>query len=267
MQGPPEAPRRPTELTAHGDTRVDDWYWLRHRDDPEVIAYLEAENTWTELATAHSAALEDKLFEEIKGRIQETDVSAPVRYGGWWYYTRSYEGSQYGVHCRRRARAGQRAADALTDTSDEEVVVDENLLAEGHEYFALGALQLSPDHALAAYSTDTEGDEVYTLRVRDMTTGADLADEIPGTYYGVDWSEDNRTLFYTVLDEAKRPFRVFRHRVGTDPSQDVLVYQEDDEAFHVGLGKTRSREWLVIASNSAVTSEARVIPAADPEAE
>ncbi|MBV8305756.1 MAG: S9 family peptidase [Acidimicrobiia bacterium] len=267
VQRPPEAPRRPTELTAHGDTRVDDWYWLRHRDDPEVIAYLEAENAWTEQATGHTAALEDKLFEEIKGRIQETDVSAPVRYDSWWYYTRSYEGSQYGVHCRRRARAGQRAADALADTSDEEVVVDENLLAEGHEYFALGALQLSPDHALAAYSIDTEGDEVYTLRVRDMTTGADLADEIPGTYYGVDWSEDNRTLFYTVLDEAKRPFQVYRHRVGTVAADDVLVYQEDDEAFHVGLGKTRSRQWLVIASNSAVTSEARVIPAADPEAE
>ena len=267
MQGPPDAPRRPTELTAHGDTRIDDWYWLRDRDDPEVIAYLEAENRWTERATAHTATLEKKLFGEIKSRIEETDVSAPVRHGSWWYYTRSYEGLQYGVHCRRRARAGEGAAEALANTSDELVVLDENLLAEGHEYFALGALQPSPDHALVAYSTDTAGDEVYTLRVRDMNAGADLADEIPGTHYGVDWGEDNRTLFYTVLDDAKRPFQVYRHCVGTDPSEDPLVYQEDDEAFHVGLGKTRSREWLVIASQSAVTSEARVIPAADPEAE
>ena len=267
MQGPPRAPRRPTDLTAHGDTRVDDWYWLRERDDPDVVAYLDAENKWTEQATGHTAALQKKLFEEIKGRIQETDVSAPVAYGGWWYYTRTVEGSQYGVHCRRRMRAGETAVEARADSTHEEIVLDENALAEGHDYFSLGALQLSPDHTLVAYSTDTEGDEVYTLRVRDLTTGADRVDEIPGTYYGVDWSEDNSTVFYTSLDDAKRPYRVYRHHVDTDRSDDVLVYQEDDEAFHVGLGKTRSREWLVIASHSAVTSEARVIPAAEPQAE
>ncbi|MBV8387389.1 MAG: oligopeptidase B, partial [Acidimicrobiia bacterium] len=124
MQGPPTAPRRPTELRAHGDTRVDDWYWLRDRDDPEVIAYLEAENAWTEQATAHTQALQERLFEEIKSRIQETDVSGPVAYGGWWYYTRTVEGLQYGVHCRRRIRPGEAAADVLADTSGEEVVLD-----------------------------------------------------------------------------------------------------------------------------------------------
>ena len=267
MEGPPKARRRPTELSAHGDTRVDDWYWLRERDDPEVIAYLVAENEWTEQTTAHTAPLQEKLFQEIKARIQETDVSAPVAYGGWWYYTRTAEGLQYGVHCRRQMRSGVRAAGALDDTSDEQVLLDENVLAEGHEYFSLGALQLSPDHTLVAYSTDTEGDEVYTLRVRDLTTGTDLAEAIPGTYYGVDWAADNSVLFYTVLDDAKRPYRVYRHRVGTDPSGDVLVYEEDDEAFHVGLGKTRSRAWLVIASQSAVTSESWVVPTADPEAQ
>jgi oligopeptidase B len=123
---------------------------------------------------------------------------------------------------------------------------------------------MSPNHRLVAYSTDTEGDEVYTLRVRDLETGTALADEVPGTYYGVEWSEDGGTLFYTVVDDAMRPFRVFRHRLGTDPSEDALVYEEADEAFHVGLGKTRSREWLVIAAQSAVTSEMRVIPAAEP---
>ena len=264
MNRPPDAPRRPTELTAHGDTRVDDWYWLRDRDDPEVIAYLQAENDWTEQATAHTAALQERLFEEIKGRIQETDVSAPVGYGDWWYYTRSFEGSQYGVHCRRPRQTGESAAAALADTSDEQVLLDENVLAEGHEYFALGALQISADHTRIAYSTDTEGDEVYTLRVRDLAAAADLGDEIPGTYYGVEWSKDNAVLFYTVLDDAKRPWRVFRHTVGDNAANDVLVYQEDNQAFHVGLGKTRSREWLVIASQSAVTSEAHVIPAADP---
>jgi oligopeptidase B len=266
MDRPPGAPRRPTELTAHGDTRVDDWYWLRDRDDPEVIAYLEAENQWTEQATAHTEALQKTLFEEIKGRIQETDVSAPVGFGGWWYYTRSFEGSQYGVHCRR-PNTGEPAATALSNTSDEQVLLDENVLAEGHEYFALGAVQISPDHKRVAYSTDTEGDEVYTLRVRDLATASDLADEIPGTYYGVEWSEDNGTLFYTVLDEALRPWRVYRHALGDAATNDVLVYQEDDQAFHVGLGKTRSRQWLVIASQSAVTSEVRVIPSADPTSE
>src|SRR6266513_548191 len=225
MNRPPEAPRRPTELTAHGDTRVDDWYWLGDRDNPEVIAYLQAENDWTEQATAHTKPLEEKLFEEIKGRIQETDVSAPVGYGDWWYYTRSFEGSQYGVHCRHARPPGESAANALVDTSDEQVLIDENLLAEGHDYFAMGAVQVSPDHKRVAYSTDTEGDEVYTLRVRDLETAADLADEIPG---------------------------------------DVLLYEEDDEGFHVGLGKTRSREWLVIASQSMVTSEVHVIPTVDP---
>jgi oligopeptidase B len=246
---------------------VDDWYWLRDRDDPDVIAYLEAENDWTEQATAHTAALQEKLFEEIKGRIQETDVSAPAGFGDWWYYTRSFEGSQYGVHCRRPRTAGESAATALAGTADEQVLLDENVLAEGHEYFALGSAQISPDHRRLAYSTDTEGDEVYTLRVRDLETDADLADQIPGTYYGVEWGEDNATLFYTVLDEAKRPWRVYRHGVGDDPTGDVLVHQEDDDAFHVGIGKTRSREWLVIASNSAVTSEVRVIPATDPTRE
>ncbi|MBV8985076.1 MAG: S9 family peptidase [Acidimicrobiia bacterium] len=267
MQGPPTAPRRPTELRAHGDTRVDDWYWLRDRDDPEVIAYLEAENAWTEQATAHTQALQERLFEEIKSRIQETDVSGPVAYGGWWYYTRTVEGLQYGVHCRRRIRPGDSAADVLADTSGEEVVLDENALAEGHDYFALGALALSPDHTRAAYSTDTEGNEVYSLRVRDLESGADLSDEVPGTYYGVEWSEDGQGLWYTTLDDAKRPWRVHRHRLGDDAASDVLVHQEDDAAFHVGIGKTRSRQWLVIASQSAVTSELRVIPAGAPETE
>jgi len=266
MDRPPEAPRRPTELTAHGDTRVDDWYWLRDRDDPEVIAYLEAENAWTEQATAPTKALQDQLFEEIKGRIQETDVSAPVPFDDWWYYTRTAEGLQYGRHCRRRRTPGESAAAALDSAEDEQVYLDDNILAEGQEYFALGAAEPSPDHTRLAYSTDTEGDEVYTLRVRDLETGADLADQIPGTYYGVEWSEDNGTVFYTVLDDAKRPWRIYRHTLGDDAANDHLVYQEDDAAFHVGLGKTRSRAWLVIASQSAVTSEVRVIPAADPHA-
>jgi oligopeptidase B len=247
---------------------VDEWYWLRERDDPDVIAYLEGENQWTEQATAHTKALQETLFSEIKGRIQETDVSAPVARGPWWYYTRTVEGRQYGVHCRRPRRGpDEPAAAALADTAGEEVMLDQNVLAEGHDYFALGAAEVSPDHRLLAYSTDTEGDEVYTLRVRDLATGKDLGDEIPDTYYGVEWGADNATLLYTVLDAAKRPWRVYRHRLGDVAAGDVLVYQEDDDAFHVRLGKTRSQEWLLIESQSAVTSEVRLVPTFDPTAE
>src|SRR5437588_5666548 len=218
VERPPSAPRRPTNLTRHGDERVDDWYWLRERDNPDVVAYLEAENRWAEQATAHTAGVQETLFGEIKGRIQETDVSAPVGYGPWWYYTRSVEGLQYGVHCRRR-RTGrdETAASVLAGTTEEQVLLDENALAEGHEYFALGAIQISPDHRMVAYSTDVEGDQVYTLRVRDLASG-DLGDEIPGTYYGVEWSQDNTRLFYTVLHAAKRPWRVYRHRPGHHPA-------------------------------------------------
>lgn len=267
MHGPPRAPRRPTPLTAHGDTRIDDWYWLRERDDPEVIGYLEAENTWAEQVMGHTAEFQDALFDEIKGRIQETDMSAAVANGPWWYYTRTIEGLQYGVHCRRRRRADEPAAAAMADTTGEDVILDENALSTGHDYFALGAAAISPDHRLLAYSTDFEGDEVYTLRVRDLDTGTELADEIPGTYYGVEWSEDGQTLFYTVLDEAKRPWRIYRHGLGSDVDADVVVYEEEDEAFHVGVGKTRSREWIVLGSHSMVTSEVSVVPANDPTAQ
>jgi oligopeptidase B len=253
----PEAPiaaRRPTVLRAHGDERVDDWYWLRDRDDPETIAYLEAENAYTEAMTAHLEPLRKQLYDEIVARIQETDLSAPARRDDWWYYRRTVEGLQYAIHCRKRG--------SLEAT--EQVLVDENALAAGHEFFALGALEVSPDHRLLAYSTDYEGDEVYTLRVRDVETGEDLADEIPGTYYGVTWAMDNRTLFYTVLNDAKRPWRLYRHVLGTPAADDALVHQEDDEAFYVRIDRTRSDGWLVLALDSMVTSEAWVLRADEP---
>ncbi|MCU1451130.1 MAG: oligopeptidase b [Acidimicrobiales bacterium] len=266
MNRPPGAPRRPTTLRAHGDVRVDDWYWLRERDNSDTTAYLDAENEWAEQATAHTRPVQEGLFAEIKARIQETDTSAPVALGQWWYYTRTEEGRQYGIHCRRsRTGADEPAAGALGNASPEQVLLDENSLADGHDYFALGGLSVSPDHRLIAYSTDVDGDEVYTLRVRDLDTGDDRPDTIPGTYYGLEWAADNRTVFYTTLDDAKRPWRVHRHRLGDDPATDVVVHQEDDEAFHVGLGKTRSKAWLLIGMHSMVTSEVRVVPADAPD--
>jgi len=254
MATPPAAPRRPTTLVAHGDVRVDEWYWLRERDDPEVRAYLEAENAHAEAVLGHLAGRREELFEEIRARIQETDLSAPVGKGGWWYYSRTEEGRQYAIHCRRRG--SMEAA--------EEVMVDENVLAEGHAFLALGAFSVSPGHRLVAYSTDTEGDEVYTLRVRDLASGEDLADAIPGTYYGVAWANDEEHLFYTTVNQSLRPWRLHRHRLGTPVEQDVVVHQEDDEAFFVGVGRTKTEAFIVLSLASKVTSEARYLRADDP---
>ncbi|MEY2478525.1 MAG: oligopeptidase [Actinomycetota bacterium] len=254
---PPVAPRRPVPLTAHGDTRVDDWYWLRDKADPEVIAHLEAENAFTAALTERTRPLEHALFDEIKARIQETDLSVPSPWGGYWYYSRTVEGQQYPIHCRRTG----------SEDGPEEVLLDENELAGGAEFFDLGAFSISPDHRVVAYSTDYDGDEVFTLRFRDLETGADLADEIPGVSYGATWALDNATVFYTVLNDAKRPWRLYRHHLGVSASTDALVHQEDDESFYVGIGRTRSDQWLVLSMNSMVTSELLVLAADDPAGE
>jgi oligopeptidase B len=251
---PPAAPRRPTVLEQHGDERVDDWYWLRDKDDPEVISHLEAENAYTAEQTEHTRPLEHALFDEIKARILETDLSVPAPWAGYWYYTRTVEGLQYPIHCRRSG----------AEDGPEQVLLDENELAGDADFFAIGAFSVSPDHRLLAYSTDFDGDEVFTLRFRDLDSGTDLGDEIPGVSYGATWALDNATVFYTVLNDAKRPWRVYRHNLGVSADRDALVHQEDDEAFYVGIGRSRSDEWLVLSLQSMVTSEARVLPAREP---
>src|SRR4051794_35276652 len=207
---PPIATKRPTELVHHGDTRVDEWYWLRERENPDVLAYLEAENAYTDEELAHLDPLRQRLFEEIKSRIKETDLSPPTKKDDYWYYGRTVEGLQYGIHCRKH-----RSVDA-----PEEVLLDENVLAGEADFFSLGAFDISPSHRLLAYSTDFEGDEVYTLRFRDLQTGADLDDEIPGTYYGLAWVDEEH-VFYTTVNESMRPWRIHRHRLGTDAGEDV----------------------------------------------
>ena len=255
MLSPPEAPRRPTVMSLHGDERVDDWYWLRDRDDPETTAYLEAENAYTEAMTAHTEGLQGLLYEEVRGRIQETDESAAVPHGGHWYFRRTVEGLQYPTHCRRTG-----AEDAPT-----QVLLDANVLAQGHDYFRLGALAVSPDHARLAYSTDVTGAERYRLRFRDLVSGHDLPDEIPNTYYGVAWSSDSQTVFYTRPDESMRPHQVWRHVLGTDPSGDVCVYEEPDERFFLSVHRTRSGAFIVLSVESMITSEVRVIDASNAE--
>lgn len=266
MTTAPFAKRVPTERTHHGDTIVDEYGWLADRDDPDTLAYLKAENAHTEAATGHLAGLREQVFQEIKRRTQETDLSVPVRRGGFWYYTRTVEGKQYGIHCRRAVADGELDP---PDTGDgaplpgEEVLLDGNQLAEGHEFFALGTFDVSPDGRWLAYSTDFSGDERFTLRVKDLATGQTLSDEIPDTFYGTAWSADASILFYLTVDDAWRPYRVWRHQVGsTGPDQ--LVYEETDERFWVGVELSRSQQYLVVGANSAVTSEVRLLPAGDP---
>ena len=265
---PPTAKKIPTERVHHGDTVIDEYAWLRDKDDPDTIAYLKAENEYTEAVTAHLAGLRERLFEEIRRRTQETDLSVPTRKGGYWYYTRTVEGQQYAIHCRRAVRPGEVDPPSTEDgrpLDGEEILLDENVLADGHDFFALGTFDVSPDGRRLAYSVDFAGDERFTLHVKDLVTGEVLADEVPNVFYGSAWSADGSTLFYLTVDEAWRPYRVWRHVVGTPAGEDQIVHQEDDERFWVSVGLTRSERFVVIDIHSKVTSEVWLIPASAPE--
>ena len=241
--------------TLHGETRTDEYFWLRDRSDPAVIAYLEAENRYTGAVMRHTEALQEQVYQEMRGRIKETDLSVPERVDDYFYYTRTEAGGQYPILCRRRG-----SLDAL-----EEVLLDQNPLAANHAYFKIGVSEVSPDHRLLAYSVDTSGAEEFTLYVKDLTTGRLLAESIGNTSVGVTWANDSRTLFYTLLDHARRPGRLFRHTVGTSPTTDVLVYFEPDESFYLDINRTRSRRYLLLDIASHSTSEVRFLDANEPE--
>jgi oligopeptidase B len=266
----PAARQTPSERTFHGDTVVDEYAWLADKDDPETIAFLEAENAYTEALTAGQEGLREEIFGEIKARTQETDLSVPMRKGGWWYYARTVEGQQYGVFCRRAVRpddSGPPMSEDGAPLDGEEVLLDSNQLAGDQQFFSLGARTVSPDGRLLAYSTDFAGNERFTLRIKDLATGETTADEIPDTFYGPAWSRDGSALFYVTVDDAWRPYRVWRHMVGTPAAQDALVYEEADEKFRVGIGLTRSERYLLLSVASSVTSEVWLLDAATPEGE
>jgi oligopeptidase B len=267
---PPAARQTPSERTFHGDTVVDEYAWLADKDDPETIAFLEAENAYTEELTAGQEGLRGEIFNEIRARTQETDLSVPMRKGGWWYYARTVEGQQYGVFCRRAVRPDDSGPPMSEDGSPldgEEILLDGNELAGDQQFFSLGARVVSPDGRLLAYSTDFAGNERFTLRVKDLATGETTADEVPDTFYGPAWSRDGSALFYVTVDDAWRPYRVWRHMVGTPAAQDVLVYEEADEKFRVGVGLTRSERYLRLSVASSVTSEVWLLDASAPEGE
>jgi len=231
-----------------------------------VLEYLRAENAHTDAGLRHTIAMRDAIYDEIRRRVRETDVTAPVRRGPWEYYARTVAGLDYAIHCRRPS-GGSSLPDPDArpgEPDDEQVLLDENQLAAGHDYFVLRSLSLSPDQRLLAYGVDVTGAERATVRVRDLTTGSDLADEILDTYYGLAWADDATTLFYVRPDETVRPYQVWRHALGSGVAEDVLVLQEDDERYYVGVARARSGAAIVITCESKLTSEVHLIDAAAP---
>lgn len=258
----------------HGRSRTDDYDWLRDKESPEVIGYLEAENAWAEQQTAHLADLREAIYGEIKARTRETDLSVPTRVREHWYYGRSFEGREYGASCRVPVSGPddwtppQPAEDASPDQPalpGEEVLLDLDALAQGHDFFSLGGSTVTPDSRLLAYATDVVGDERYTIRFKDLASGELLDDEITGTLGGGTWDRDGTHLYYTTVDETWRADKVWRHTVGTPQSDDELVFHETDGRYWVGAGRTRTDRFIVIASGSKTTSEYLVLDADSPE--
>ena len=253
----PIAPRRPYTRIVHGTATEDPWYWLRDRDDSAVLDYLRAAISWTDSSTDHLEGLRKILFEEIRARVKESDQSVPIPKGPWEYRVRTKEGFQYPLHVRQRRG----------EPATEEVLLDENEIAEGNDYFAVGDLAVSPDHRFLAYTTDIEGNEEYDLTVVDLHTREVIDDGVRQLSYGLVWANDCRTLFLVLTDTARRPNRVVRHAVGKLKSDDVTIFTEPDERFWVGVGITRSEKFVVIGSESKTSSEYWLLDADLPDGE
>ncbi len=253
---PPAAPRRPHTVTVHGDARIDPWRWLREKDDPATMAYLHAENAYAETFLSPLQPLQSAIYDEIRGRIKEDDNTVPEKEDDYYYYVRYEEGGQYPIHCRKRG----------SEDGPEEILLDVNALAEGRDYTRLGSFSNSPDHRLFAYGVDFDGSEQFTLHVRDLASGVTLHDAIPNTYYSLQWANDSRTFYYSMLDEHHRPVSIYRHTLGSDPAADELVYHEEDPRFWVWLGKSVSRRFIYIMAGGNNMSEWRFLDANDPNA-
>ncbi len=251
---PPAAKKSPHVTEVHGQRLVDDYFWLRDKPNPDVKAYLDAENAYTDAQMGSTAGFQEALYKEMLGRIKETDVNVPYRKAGYFYYSRTEQGKQYPIYCRKKGSL----------EGPEEITLDLNRLAEGEKFMSLGVYQVSDDGKLLAYSTDNTGFRQYDLYVKDLTTGA-VREKVAEKVGSVAWAADNATVFYTVEeDKTKRQYRLYRHRLGAGHD---LIYEEKDEAFNVGVGRTRSGAYLVLGIGSLTTSEARVLEAGQPSAE
>jgi oligopeptidase B len=253
-QDAPVARTIPKVDTLHGDVRVDDYFWLREKTNPDVVAYLEAENAYTAEHTRHTTALRDRLYREILGRIKESDLSVPALERGWWYYTRTEQGKSYPIFCRKRGTTGA-----------EEVYLDQNARAEGKKFHAFGGLDVSPDGRLLLFLEDTTAFREYTLYVKDLGSG-EIVDQIPNVWNGTAWADDNRTFFYMTADSAKRGNAVWRHVIGTPREQDEEIFQEDNVLYNVGVTRSKSGKYIFISSDGFTSSESRFIPTAQPTA-
>ncbi len=252
---PPIAKIIPKQLDKHGSMRTDNYFWLRERDNPEVRQYLEAENKYTQAMMAHTQGLQDKLFSEFKARIKQTDVSVPYKKDGYYYYSRVLEGRDYPVYCRKKG-----SLDAAED-----IVVDVNKVAEGHKFCSVRPPNVSPDGDIAAYAVDTAGRRFYAVQFKNLKTGGILQDTIPNVTGNLEWANDNKTLFYTKQHPVTlRDYRIYRHVLGTDASKDSLVFEEKDDTFNCGVAKTKSKKYLLIASQQTLSSEYRYLDADQP---
>jgi oligopeptidase B len=271
---PPVAKRVPTQRTHHGDTFVDQYEWLRDKESEEVVAHLKAENAYQEALTAHQEPLREAIFQEIKGRTKETDLSVPNRKDGWWYFSRSVEGKEYGIQCRVRAQNTGNpvtdwtppAVEAGVEIPGEEVLLDGNVEAEGKPFFSVGGTAVTIDGNLYAYAVDNAGDERFTLRIKDLRTGELLPDVIENVFYGVSFSPDGTRIFYTVVDDSWRPYQVKSHVLGTPVTDDEVIYQEDDAAMWLGFELSSDRRHLVLGIGCSEYSETRLLRFDDPDA-
>lgn len=252
----PEAKQIPKELRIHNDTRIDNYYWLNDRDNPEVIEYLNAENNYTKVKMQHTEAFQKVLFEEMKGRIKEDDSSVPYKLNGYWYFTKYEEGKDYPIYVRKKE----------TLESDEEVLFDCNKLAAKHAYFNLGGIAISPDNSLAAFSTDTVSRRQYTIQIKNLITGEIYPDKILNTTGSVTWANDNKTLFYAMKDPVTlRSHKIFKHKLNADSNKDLEVYHEADETFNTFVYKSKSKKYIIIGSSSTLSSEYRFLNADTPD--
>ena len=254
----PVVEKKPHELEAHGDVRVDDYYWLRERTNPEVLAYLEAENAYTAAVMVPTEELQTELFEELKNRISPDESTVPALYDGYYYYKRYEKDLEYPIHCRREG----------SSEAPEEIILDANQVAEGHDFCSVRGLAVSSDTNLLAWAVDTVGRRKYKIRLTNLETGEAMTDVIPEVTGNLVWANDNRTIFYAKQDpETLRSYRIYRHVLGTDPSEDVLVFEESDPTFSVNVWKTRSEKYIMIQSEQTLASEFRFLDADDPTGE
>jgi oligopeptidase B len=255
IPAPPVAEIVPTRLEKHGAVRTDDYYWLKDRDDPDVIRYLEAENEYTDAIMKHTDAFRKALLDEIVGRIKKNDESVPYKDGDYYYYERFREGGEYPIYCRKKGSLD----------GPEEILLDVNALAEGHDYYAVSGAKVSSGQDILGYATDTVGRRIYTLRFKNLATGETLPDEIPSVTNNFAWAQDGKTVFYTKQDPTTlRWFQTYRHVLGTDPADDVLVYEEEDDTFGTAVFKTKSKKFIMIASDQTLSSEYRFLEADAP---